>query len=233
MYRPTHRCIAIAIRLAHERHCLCLLASPLLRQPVRRLPLRYERRSARRYCSLCVVSAGSFETKREQPPILFAGSRRKRTVRHMARIRPISLLRTPTARNVSRRFRKQSHSTSGSSEHCHDPVRSISAERGEARDDIGLTQWMLPALQRAIGRHLLGILGAGYHRHTTEAAALCQLRRLHRSQHPGQSMAAPRAGTSTRKTTGRASLHRTAPRCENRHSPVNSSRSGQQEGRGL
>jgi hypothetical protein len=63
----------------------------------------------------------------------------------------------------------------------------------------------LPALRGIAGPQLHGIPGKRPQRQTDEAVALCQLRRLHRSRHPGQSLEGPCAGARDR---GLACQHR-------------------------
>jgi hypothetical protein len=82
---------------------------------------------------------------------------------------------------------------------------------------------MLSALRRIAGPQLHGVPGAGRHRQTSDALALCQLRRLRGSRHSGQPREGLWVGTGTRKATDRASIHRTATRSGDRRDSVSGS----------
>ncbi len=77
--------------------------------------------------------------------------------------------------------------------------------------------WMLSALRRIAGPQLHGVPGIGRHRHTGDAVALCQLRQLRGSRHPGQPLKGSGSAQLARMTTDRASIHRMDPRIGDRH----------------
>jgi hypothetical protein len=97
---------------------------------------------------------------------------------------------------------------------------------GTTQQGIGSAWQILPALRWVAGPQLYGKLGTGRHRQTDDALALCQLRRLRGSRHPGQPSEGLWVGTGAGTTTGRASIHRMAARSENRYDSVSGSYAG-------
>ena len=94
---------------------------------------------------------------------------------------------------------------------------------GAAQPGVDSVWYMLPALRRIVGPQLHGIPGKRPQRQTDEAVALCQLRQLRGSRHPGQPREGHRACTAARKIPDRASTHRTAARSGDRHESVSGS----------
>ena len=84
------------------------------------------------------------------------------------------------------------------------------------RHSVEVRPLTLRPLRRIAGVRIHDSSGAGWHRHTRDALAVCKLRRLRGSRHPGQPRRGLRIDIVVRKTTERTSIYQSAAQSGNR-----------------